>query len=61
MAVGAARQREALAKNEASAYRSTANPYPTTPGIHCLFWLSVIAAIVVVSTILISPRKIISR
>jgi VanZ family protein len=48
---------EGQAGTEASAYRSTANPYPIYTWNPVLFWLSVIAAIVVIATLLILPGR----
>ena len=48
---------EAQARTEASAYRSTANPYPIYTWSPLLFWISVIALIALVATLVIFPGR----
>jgi len=48
---------EAQARTEASAYRSTANPYPIYTWSPLPFWISVIALIALVATLVIFPGR----
>jgi hypothetical protein len=48
---------EAQARTEAGAYRSTANPYPIYTWNPMLFWLAVLAVIVIVAMLLIVPER----
>ena len=48
---------EAQAKTETSAYRSTANPYPIYTWNPVVFWISVLAVIALVATLVIVPGR----